>query len=580
MKMLDVGTQGRVLWGCTIALLTGWAVFILPFRFPSSLPVSQSTAYLYGAGNAPAEIGAALLSVAVALAAYAASRRTLPLEAAAAVPPRWLGWAMTVHAVVLLTLGAGMVRLPQAYGESQYFLMQLTKGLAGGQVLYRDVAFAYGPLLYDWPLLWMRGLGWLQIRGEVAYVLAVVLAQLGGLALLFWMVRALPMRPGLQRLAFVLVAFGSLSPTLGVNYCLVRFLAAPAAAMLMARQTNLARAAAATAAAMLLTLGVSAECGVALLGGACALAGLHLLREGWAGTRWLALPAAALAAAAVFAATVGAAMFRMIAQAGRGGYDLLLTPEPRTLLFLTAAVGLAAVAAARGARSGLPVGAPIVAMYGVSLGMIPVALGRADAVHEYFFGLPAALLSLVALDGAGTGLRLPARAWVGALVLWTAGSQAANEHLYWPRLRGLARLVRPDGHGVAPAVDVAALEAQLHGERVFVQYPIQVSAQRQLARDGLLAPAFYAGFSSVWSEAPTERIVREMRSVNYALVAEDGMANDDEIPNAVVRWQRLGLPYRQVHSRFDPGLVLDRELRDHWQRVAVNGETALYRRIS
>lgn len=88
----------------------------------------------------------------------------------------WAGAAaVTMYAAVL---GALMVRNGMYYADAGYFLTQLRTGLVFHAKLYRDVEFAYGPLMYYWPAFFLRALGLLHVSAETAYVVALCAMEL------------------------------------------------------------------------------------------------------------------------------------------------------------------------------------------------------------------------------------------------------------------------------------------------------------------------------------------------------------------------------------------------------------------
>ena len=580
------GTRRWILAASSIllAVLTLYAVFVFPFWFPPAAP-SRSTAYAAGASNRAAEIALGLISMLATLMHLRFRTSRAAPQRDASLARSWLWWGLGVMSALLLALGAAMVRAGIFYGEAEYFLTQLDKGLKQHLVLYGTVQFAYGPLLYWWPMGWIRALAPLGVSTMPAYVGALITTQAAGGALLFYTVKALPMRRRMQQFAFAAVLIGALSPTMGLNYSVLRFAAPLAFAVLLSRQPTPGRAAAVCALGTMACLAVSAEVGIAGIGGALGCALCRALDRSLLTAdppqrsnrlRWLLLLPASLAGAALFLALSGRAYLRMLLDAGTGGYDLLLTPETRLLLLMMALVGLAPVAVARALRSPADRSAPLLgALYGASLGMMPVAIGRCDAVHVYFFSLGAILLSLVAIDDVV--LRTPARAWMGCIVLWVVMFQVANYRLYRLSLIALTRqAISPQPY----TFDTGALERQLQGRRVFLVDDVPWTANEELLDRGLLMPSFYCGLSSIWRRPAEERKIAEMRAGDFALVPVDGMAEPVDFEDGpIARWRRLGLVYREINTPYEPGLLIDQEIANNWRRVATINNYVLVRKV-
>ncbi len=562
----------RIAWGLFIGVLTAFAVFVLPFFFPPDVP-SWSSAYAAGANNRVAEIAVGLLSLTVAFAALRSGNsqprtepQTQPLSR------RWLWWSLAGMTIFLVILGGAMVRANIFYGEAEYFLTQLEKGLRLHLLLYRTIQFAYGPVLYWWPMLWMKALQPLGIANMPAYVGSLITTQAAGIALLFYTVSALPLRRGLKTFAFVAMVLGALPPTMGPNYSIFRFVVPMAFAVLLSRQLTLHRALLVATLGTMAGFAVSSEVGIAAIGG---VFGFGICRAILSGRRWLWLLLAAPAGAAIFITLTGRAYFQMITDAGTGGYDLLLTPEPRTILLLIALVALSPIAVARAIRRHDASAGMLAAIYGTALGFMPVALGRCDSVHEFFFSLASMLLSLVAIDAAVS--RTPARIWIACIAAWVIMANVANSRLYRPEFLHLAHeAIHPDPNDF----DIQALERQLNGQPVFLVDDVSWTAYLELLDKGLLMPSFFCEQSNIWRRPAEDRKIAEMRAGNFALIPVGGV--DEPVifeDGPVARWKRLGLVYRERFTPYERGLLTDRELQTNWVRVATISHEDLYRKL-
>jgi hypothetical protein len=574
-------SQTRLTFGAIITALTIYTVFILPFHFPPHIPV-RSEAYAAGFSNKVAEIAAALLSLMV-LAYTLRFTRTKPPEENTKLSRTWLYAAVTTAVLITLALGTAVVRSQNYFGESEYFVTQLQTGLLLHQPLYTGVQFAYGPALYGWAALCIRALAPFGIGLYTAYVTALVLMQAVGFALFFCVVNALPIPRSLRAFTYAALAFGSLSPTLGLNYSLFRFAAPMAAMLLLTRQKKLLHATIISTLAVIASFAISSEIGIASIGGVIAYA---TFRAWLSGLRWAALALAAFAGTALFTALMGPAYFLTLRNAGTGGFDLLLTPEPRTLFYLITVIALAPIAVARHTAavrqtaatrrdsSTLATTGLLVALYGLTLGLIPVALGRCDAIHEYFFGLPATILSIVAISPARTRL---SKLWIAAVIASVLMTQRANLNLSTNPLINLRQdLVHP----TPDPIDTASLKQTLANHQVFITDGLPYRTNQALLNENLIAPAFYFRYSAIWRREDEQRKLNELRQNDYALSPALGLAEPTDFSaGSPSRWRRFGLIYPQRQPPFEPGQLLDTELNQNWQPLQTYGDYTLYRRL-
>lgn len=337
---------GRLLFWLLVAATGFVCVFLLPFLFPLKTPVF-SPVYTAGGNNRVGAMAAAVVSSVAALLCW----RFGFFPAPAAMPQagfkrndlRWIVGAGLLVALATAVLGIPMATRGVFYGDAGYFLTQLRSGLVLHGRLYHDFEFAYGPLLYAWPALFVRALAPLHVSAAMAYVVALCAMELAGTAMLFFTVRAFPMRRGMQLATFAVLCVVTLDPQLGLNYTAFRFICSITLLAVLSRQVRPGRAAAAAALSAMATFAISPEMGVAFVAGACALCAY---RAWTGGVRWLAPGAAGLAGAGLFSAVVGPDYFRTLKEFASGGYSMLLEPAPHIYFLLFCAIGLAPTVAA------------------------------------------------------------------------------------------------------------------------------------------------------------------------------------------------------------------------------------------
>ena len=191
------------LWvGVTIATVVG--VFILPLYFPPSIP-TDSISYTVGYNNKLAAVVTALISVVVTLVLWRRGTATNSGEDSAVrsepMPRWWLGLAATVVIVYTAVAGGLVVRADVFYPDASYFFTQVGRGLNDHGKLYLDFDFAYGPLLYYWPELFAKVLGWVGMSLEGAYMVSLAAMQALGLGVVFYILGKLPLSRGVRALA-------------------------------------------------------------------------------------------------------------------------------------------------------------------------------------------------------------------------------------------------------------------------------------------------------------------------------------------------------------------------------------------
>jgi len=555
--------------GWTLAAAATYAaVFVLPYRFPLREPV-LSDAWTAGANNQVAAIGVALVSLAVTLVCWYRTRPEQTPEATSQLSARFLYAAILIATLWTASLGWAVARAHMYWRDEGYFLNQLRTGLVFHRALYTQFEFAYGPLLFLWPALCIKALAPLGISFTAAYLVSLAILQALGLALLFYVVQALPLRRSLKACAFVLTAFGALNSLLGLNYTLFRFILPAAAVVLLSRQRSLASAALVAGCAEIACLATSPELGIAFAAATIAYALYRATRDG---LRWLQPAAATLVAAACYAAIAGQAAFFTLGNMARGGFTLLLTPAPHILALLVAAVALAPLAVARTLRNSSN-GPLILALYVASLGLIPAALGRCDPIHAFCDGIGMYLLSFLALNAASPRWR---RIWISAVVLVFVIAQAKNARLYQFQLslaRGAASVQEDWGFDEA-ALRQAIGTAQISAPILAPQHILD-----DLTRTNQYVPGFFCGWVGVWDRQSEQRKIEDMRRTPFALVAlTDPAAPDPARDRQIALAMRLGFAGHPPNPGYVRGALLDAELQSHWTPRARLGDYVLYRR--
>jgi hypothetical protein len=551
-----------------VAVVTAFCAFVLPFFFPRTEPV-LSASYSAGDNNRVAAIAVAAIMVTVLFVCWLRRIGAAPVAHLDRrhewLPARWLGWAIVAMLAFTGALGWLVVRAHIFWGDEGYFLNRLRTGLILHQHIYTGFEFSYGVLLYYWPATFVRALTPLGLSMGSAYLISLAALQAVGLALLFYVVQALPMRRHLKAVIFALLTFGFLTPLLGINYSVFRFILPFAGVVWLARQKSVAAAAGVAVIAEIVELACSPEMGMAF-GAAVAVYGLY--RALVNGKQWLWV-----SAAAVVMTLVERGSLITMAKFARGEFNLIVEPLPHLLVFLIAATALAPIAVAAALREGGEDAGMLLGMFVASLGLLPVALGRCDPIHVLFNSLGIYLLSFVAVNRASQRWR---RVWIIAVTFIVLLTQAVNFGVYRVPLGAILRRTPDRGD---TGINLARLEAAIGSGGVAVPIFAPQTVVDDLTRTGQLRPGYFSGLG--WDGPAEDRTIADMRRARFALVPTQTVLFSEDIDNTrIKRILRLGYVYRQRRQPFVVGLRIERELQQHWKPVGQFGIYTLYRQIS
>jgi len=560
----------QALFWCAVALLSALGVFVLPFAFPPAIP-TFSTSYTYGFNNRVAELFTVSFSAIVLLLLWRMRMGRTPSEGSPGerTPPRWLWFASLAAIVFTAVLGGCVVHANIFYSDASHFITQLGRVVRDHAALYRDVEFPYGPIFFYWAAAIQKGLALVGVSAAAAYMVTLASMQVLGLYMLFYILEWLPLTHRLRALALVLLTFGALTPLLGMNYTLLRFLLPHTLFLAIARCRSLAAQTILFVGAQVVALAFSPEIGAAFLGGVGCYALYRCFTAGWS---WIAAAAAPLAAAGLFIAITSKDYFSVMHHFAVGAFNLVVMPEYHILILLIAAIALSPIAVAGYLQTRDPRAASMFGFYIISLGMIAPSLGRCDPLHTFFGGLGVYLLSLVAVSGLTTKR---ARIWVVALSLFIVGYQVDDLRVY----RALMVRVIPSLPTRDDRVDVARLEALTHGQRIAAPIMIPESVHQELIRRGQFQPSYFVYMGGVWDDASEQRKIAELRQAPFALISNKPfqVTHPDFEASRISRLFRLGFRY---HPRFAPwvqGAALAHELREHWTPIESVGDFTLYR---
>jgi hypothetical protein len=391
-------------WIVPLVVALGFAgVFVLPWFVPVVTAPLVSDSQAVGFSNRTAVLALAAAAVVLGVTAYVRGPRDRGrsgIEDASAGPLDKRTVALALVGTVAFSLAmAGLVG-HYPFMDASYMVDRMRYAVAGATI-YRDFEFSYGPLML-YPqvglFLLLRPLGF---DLHAAYYLWYVIAQAAGVLMIARVLREAVMSARARRSLFAAVAtFAAISPTLGINYALVRFLPPFVLLPLVLRAARGVRGSIAGPAAAMGAVGlcllVSPETGIALFGSIVL------------GLVWLAVresPAFLWQAAIVaLGAGVEVAVLGGTGILGAflaGGMAFPVMPSPAVLLYV-AAVMLAAWGSGAAARAGGSArGAEAAAWGALTVAMSAAAFGRADVGHLFWNGLGAWIAVPVALASMG-----------------------------------------------------------------------------------------------------------------------------------------------------------------------------------
>jgi hypothetical protein len=578
--------------------------------------------YVLGFDNRLA-ILAVLLVLAVTVV-WRSRRQAPPSDGVLVVPPSdgtavsRRTWVLTVAAYALLGLAFHLLVDGLYFTESGYFLRRAKLELAHGRLPWVDFEAAYGPLLLQLPV-WIARLG-VPLRG--AYDLAFLALNLLGLAALAALLRRDEAPLAARSVAFALVAAAAFDLGTGLNYTLARFVGPLLGLLWVAEWLTAApdgrrwavRAGLGSTFLLAVAWGLSPEVGLAT---AAALAVELVLLAGPRWPRRLGAVAIWLLGIALVGVVFPGAYFATFRAFAGGAHQLPVWPAPHVLLYLGALFwavpsllgGWRQALASADARAASRVGWGIYA-----IALVPGALGRADATHALFYGLPVLLWGLARVDRLGSRGRWAARL-AFALVFVVAGqgltlwmnrglflSEAWSSLGGWlsrgptgeQRVRDLASslglpadkvdraLARAASGGGLPAALVAEVE---RCGQVATPLGVEESLEMDLERRGVYVPEYYPDDLNLTTAAGLARKLRDLDRSPCAMVsvasleAPRGVYGVD--PVATERFLRLRLlvplTYRPLRAPFEPRREVARELREQWRPVATADGWALLR---
>ncbi len=539
-----------VFWA-SLGLLTIFGVFILPLYFPPTTP-TYSASYVVGFNNRIAATAVIVLSLGTAaVCSWWAKPGTENTQDGEDSMP--LSWLLIACAATLLFVGVvgGLAVHTQSFeSDAAYFLTQLAQRSHFHLKLYRDLEFGYGPLLFAWPAAFQAVLGRVNVGPECAYVVSLAALQIIGLGTAFYVVQSLPLGRSLKGWIFLALAIGAMRPSLGLNYTLFRFMAPFAALVFVTSVSGKLQQALLFALSELLMLSISSEIGIAFLAGV----GLYAFYTAYGrGRSWLAVPVLPALTCMAFFASMDKGYFYTMRQFAGGMLNLVVGPTPDIFILLISAIALTPLAIASVTRRDRPHAGALVGLYGVSLALMPAALGLCDNLHTFFNGLGLYLLSFIGLaQWKGYWWKLA----VGALLLIASPTQLQTiMAAVMTRHMREADLAREEKQ-------VLVWEREADGGRIFAPV-VPFHVRQRLLADDRLEPDYFSGLDNAFDPAGEEIKLEEMRRASFVLAPEGSLLPPTPDDRRRMRLLRFGYRYHIRRAAYLPLERLRTELLEH-----------------
>ena len=587
-------TIKRLAFPIAVCVCAACAAFLIPFLLPPTTP-SYSQSYVVGYNN---RLASALL-IATSLAACAwtwLSSRDRRVSRSHAVSSALSSWHILWPAIPLtcwIAIASKLILKHTSRSVEDFtFIPQMQKVFFFHRHLYSQVEFAYGPLMF-YPTLWLaRLLGFYTGPVNLAYYITLLVHHLLGLCLLLYLVNALPQSRGMKLGLFLAISLYSFTPVMGLNYTLLRFLLPLGAIVFLSRLRSQTLAPVAAFLAVLCVAGFSAELGTALCLGIVALCIVRFRSEGMQAL-WMLVGAAA--GALVFVLAVPSEYFSALRHFSTGYNNLVLVPSFDVLFLLLCTVWLAPMAIVPHVRQHTQWRDLLVGMYGVSLGMLPPALGASEIMHVLGNGVGFLLLGSVAIYGRRLTMITYCTAIAIVELLMVAQFAMKSRQRFLAAVtcgdpgrhlssmahrapRQIRNFVTESENLPCPNyVSLAWLENYTHGEPFVIPWVTDANVSERLALAPNYRPSYFHGTINVWGPDAQRIKINEMRQVRWAVVYSGGGVS--QVPGNMAFPLSPRTHFRSNHTVYSDDLMFE-ELKRNWVPVASpDGKIELYRRV-
>jgi hypothetical protein len=540
---------------------------VLPFFFPPQHP-ALSGSYSAGFNNRIAVLSAGIACVLTFLWSYYFDS---PREYSRAANQRPIPIPVVIACLIVCGLFTGgfgwlLTRSGTAYNDNLYFIEFMHSTFDFHLHIYRDFSFLYGPALLMWPVLIALLLHPFHVSMQASYFVALTMFQMAGVLLLWATLERVPLSRKSKISALCILSLSALGPLAGLNYGLVRALLPFSTLVFMSRIRRPLPMAVAFFFGEILQLLFSPELGVAFAAGACVYAWCQRAKIG---RFWIVPAVSPFAGAVAFVGLMGKPYLDSIGAFSKGCLNLVVAPVPSILLFLVSAIWLTPVMVAGFLRQRRKDAALIAGLSVVSLGLLPVALGRCDLVHVFFNGVGLFLLASIALSGYSKRVRSYWWAVLLWFVLWIPFMGAV---IFSPELKPVFPVA---GTVNRQTIDIEKLGAIVGRDRIAVPFVIPYSVEQQLIDTQHYAPDRECFYIRIWDDEAETAKAQRMNQSHWALIPERNM-RIHENSRASSFLVGMGFQYPDRRESWVYGNILYANLETHWREVTRFGGLILY----
>jgi hypothetical protein len=609
----------------SFALLAYYLLFSLPFRFPPSTRL-ESDSYVFGFNNAVAIAGLiALLVIATWL------RMQIGRSPADGTPiafadrlrrdeghiPNRIYWLMAFLYGLLTVAAFIMAGGARFYGidwESSHFLWRLKLMELYALRPYVDFHFEYGPALIYLPSSFHRLLAPFAVSSEASYYAFHYLVNLLGLYCIFALLNRALMPSTCRTIAFAIVGLASFAPYMGLNGVAARFLMPYLLLILIDRAIG-ARSSAPNLfrvlklftlwlLSALICISISAEIGLAFAVAVIAYSA-SICRSDVVGA---ACAVAALVVAFVLCRVLlPVPYFASLLSFAKGANNLPLLPAPHLLLYAATLFLAVPTMVAAGTFNEDP-GRPLLfALAGLTLSLIPGALGRCDPPHVLFYGLGASLILFGQLANASRkGFALYSIAYAAVCIV---GLQWSNIRVFQVSYRSVVSKTAVRRAAAALGVDLKRGRSATEGSKTtgqgtavnsvsylaaldkypafglpFANYGTDKETERYLWAHRKIAPEYYVGAIGVYTEGDVSRKLQDVARNEYLLLSKGWwqLNKDRDICALHLNYIRLSFIYPAKlackREPVDRHLEIVRFIGDSYEIVETAGDLFILKR--
>ena len=530
-----------------LALLAYYALFRLPFRFPSGQRL-MSASYAFGFNNGIAIFALAGLLILVTLLYLLQGRFNAELAIKFSGGRKANGWTTTkVAFAIACFVYAGLTfalyryytqSAPSLIWEPRHFLHRTWLMDIYGLRAYQDFSAEYGPILTYTPLWIYWLIKPLSASYEAAYFLCHLLLNIAGLWCIYYFFTRSEMPANGRTIAFIVIAVAGFAPYMGLNGVLVRYLF-PFAAILLGHRMlgrilqwpspwQIWLGAILLVATLLSTnLQLSPEVGIAFILAWLCYAILMMRRDYRVlGTSLIAYFMTALLGWALLPNSYYSSVIRF----SQGANNLPLVPAAHIVFYLITMFlvvpPLLAIGIAKPRGTDAAHGAICGALGTLCLVMAPGALGRCDPPHVLFYGMGASILTMIGLANISwRGFTVYVLGYAAVFIvlleiinLRVFYGLSPRELLSWHAVTHLRRAVHSAIETEHPSA--AILSALDRYPRLGLPYASfgDPAVERYVTLRGQLQPEYYIAIVGVYNAAALNRKLSDVATMDYLLV--------------------------------------------------------------